>query len=414
MKCIHCDSDTNYRDRTANGGRCAACHHAFAFEPKTDPNRVADGFFQRCIKDVSADDTLYFTEHQLYYEFNRRLLARKTFGCGAASIAFLMLGAGGAAAASAIARQYHPHLPPLPEISPAFWTAALGGAAAVAVTGGTSPPNRKKPKKARYPKVSYNTFLSSYLERWHTVHGTIPKLLAPIVASSSREGGGVSPDVTAYSFDRALITERANTAAMLVANRFHFENNCAILSFDRRFPGGNRVPAILEMLRRNPNLSVFALHDASAQGMTLASRLREEAWFPNAASARIFDLGLRPRHAMDGRMLLAERSESQISVPAPVEALLTPEEAQWLRDGNSAEVAALRPARLMRSVFNGFAQANQFLSSSDSSFSGDSGSTSASDQLGIIYLHDAAYSSGFGPEDTMSSSTDSYMSDSFG
>src|SRR5688500_9744041 len=75
MRCIHCGSDTKYKDRrTIN--RCSACQHPFAFEPKTQMVGgvgIADGLFERVIKDVSGDGTVFFTEKQLWYEFNRRV-----------------------------------------------------------------------------------------------------------------------------------------------------------------------------------------------------------------------------------------------------------------------------------------------------------------------------------------------------
>ncbi|MES2464013.1 MAG: hypothetical protein V4671_25865, partial [Armatimonadota bacterium] len=88
MKCLHCGSDTKLKDRKANGGRCVGCSHRFAFEPTTDPLKVTDGLFQRCIAEVSGNGALFFTEKQLWYELNRRLLRKMThvptpFGIGA-------------------------------------------------------------------------------------------------------------------------------------------------------------------------------------------------------------------------------------------------------------------------------------------------------------------------------------------
>src|SRR5689334_22927712 len=95
MKCIHCDTDNTYKDRQSTGGpRCKKCLHPFAFEPKTDPLTISDTLFARAIKDVSANDTLSFTRKQLWYELNRRLLARKVLSCGAPALLLVMIGAG--------------------------------------------------------------------------------------------------------------------------------------------------------------------------------------------------------------------------------------------------------------------------------------------------------------------------------
>ena len=58
--------------------------------------------------------------------------------------------------------------------------------------------------------------------------------------------------------------------------------------------------------------------------------------------------------------------------------LLTPEEQSWLEGGNVAEVAALRPARLMRAVYQGFARARQL----DSEGGGD-----AAADTGFVWIH---------------------------
>lgn len=321
MKCIHCDSDTNYKDRVANGGQCAACRHRFAFEPKTDPLGVSDGLFQRVLKDVSADNTVFFTERQLWYELNRRKARRRFW------------------------------------VAPWGWVAGLSipliplGIGVIGVVVGAIGSNVARKKVPIYATIPRGEFQVKYLAKWIDAHGPIEKLLA----SPAPDAPSSAPpaEVAAYSFDRALVTEDADIAAMLVANNFHFENNCAILSRDG-YPFGN-ADTVLTMLRRNPQLAVFALHDASVEGCLLAHSLRDERWFPDT-SVRIFDLGLRPHHAR--RMLLSRRSES-IPCPPVLGQTLAPDEIRWLEEGSVAELATLRPARLMRAVYQGFARANQ-------------------------------------------------------
>src|SRR5256714_14539329 len=109
-------------------------------------------------------------------------------------------------------------------------------------------------------------------------HGNPEKLL-PAVDRNPPPAQALPPDVTSYSFDRAVVTDRAETAAMLVANNFHFENDCAVLSLDG-YPGA-MAPTILEMLKRNPQLHVFGVHDASPQGCLLPLQLRGPNWFPD-------------------------------------------------------------------------------------------------------------------------------------
>jgi hypothetical protein len=151
------------------------------------------------------------------------------------------------------------------------------------------------------------------------------------------------------------------------------------------YPYGT-AETILTMLRRNPQLKVFALHDATVQGCELPRTLRQEAWFPDPAIP-IIDLGLSPRHVQ--AMKLFTLTGTALAASPGVQAALAPEDAAWLGQGESAELAALRPARLMRAVYQGFARAN--LVGADAGGVGDGG---------VIWIYD--------------SGMDVYASDSFG
>lgn len=337
MKCIHCDSDTTYKVRSANGGRCGACGHAFAFEPKSNGLGVTDGLFQRVVKDVSGDGAIFFTERQLWYEFNRRLWRKAPNVTGGAALG-LASGFGGAF----LAVVAHSLIP--------FGLGLCGIAAGVVM--------HRRQKRAgpppRGPKLAFPEFSRNYLGRWATVHGPVPKLLPPHAPPAARPLPENAPDLTAYSFDRALVIDGTDLAAMLVANNFHFENNCAILSA-QGYPEGVAA-TIMTMLRRNPNLAVFALHDASPNSLRLPVGLRQEGWFPDPA-IRIIDLGLRPRHARQMGLLVLQTP--QATIPNEVRGPLDADEQQWLAAGCVAELAAMRPAKLMRAIYQGFARANQ-------------------------------------------------------
>jgi hypothetical protein len=308
---------------------------------------VTDGLFARCIQDVSSDNTLYFTERQLWYELGRRLM-RKTpnipppFGWGmAASAGVGVIGAF--------------------VLTPLVLIPAIAGMMGIGAWGANV--GRKNPV-ARANPISYSDFQSKYLQRWRAAHGEPAFLLranTPVNMESGETTGFDTsglPDVAQYSFDRALVCD-ADTAQMLVANRFHFENNCAVLSFDRRFPNPQaRFDTILQMLRRNPNLFVFALHDASVQGLAQPVRLRQAEWFPDPASAHIVDLGLRPRHIMKTNTPILTGQGGQ-TVSEFDFGGLTKDEVQWLSTGNIGELAALRPARIMRAAYQGFNKATE-------------------------------------------------------
>jgi DNA-directed RNA polymerase subunit RPC12/RpoP len=340
MKCIHCSTDNKYTDRSTTH-RCKACGHPFAFEPKTDPFQMNDPMFARAIKDVSADDTLFFTPRQMWYEVNRRLLKRPTLGCGSAVLIFLIGGS--------VVTQVHygaPLLIGVPGVAMAATAVKLK--------------SKTKSKKPRVPKMAWATFETNYLRKWTETHGAPAKMLTPPPAVRPTEpmppwSQHAAPDVTAYSFDRALIVQNAEIAALLVANNFHFENNCAILSLDG-YPFG-AADTIKTMLARNPALKVFALHDATIEGTQMGKTLRQSDWFPDT-SIPLIDLGLRPLHAIDGDLIIQNGMPRSFPVGVASTSLKA-EEIQWLEQGNTAELHTVRPHKLMRAIYQGFARAGQ-------------------------------------------------------
>ncbi len=302
VRCIYCRGDTNYKSRQRNGRRCDRCRRPFAFEPYGQSPKVTDQRFQNALRAVTGDGTLYFTRRQLWYEMNRRL-------------------------------DWPQQLPQGFRKGYLWLVSCFGGL----------------PR----PKLDYKRFIV-HLQQWERAHGPIERLLPAKNEPVHRQPDTIEPDLTLYSFDRALIVDRTETAAMLVANNFHFENNCALLSVHGYPP--DLTDTVMTMLRRNPQLQVFALHDASANGCRLPLLLRSEPWFPDPA-IRIHDLGLRPRHAHTlGLLTLSGSSRERLDEVAQ---LLTPEEVAWLQKGNRAELATLRPARLMRAIYQGFARSTK-------------------------------------------------------
>ncbi len=348
MKCIHCGEDSNFKDRSAKQA-CPKCGRKLAFEPTTDPLKVTDVFFDKAIKLVSSDKTLYFTERQLWYEFARRLAARPWWQVAlkAAGIVAVIAGI-------------------LSAMVQAIWPFALAAPVVLAISAAAFLDQRRR---QRQPAIPFENFSQAYLTKWIRAHGEIR--LLPESGPRFAQPAGTEPDLTAYSFDRAIVTAHAPIAAMLVANNFHFEHNCAVLSVDG-YPAG-RADTILSMLRRNPALTVYALHDASPAGCQLPFTLRRPEWFPDQATV-IFDLGLRPRHVTPKRWMMLQ--SYQAALTDEVRKLLTAREVAWLEAGHSVELAALRPAELMRATYRSIARSPQ---GADKKGEGDSG--------GGIWIH---------------------------
>ena len=135
---------------------------------------------------------------------------------------------------------------------------------------------------------------------------------------------------------------------MLVANRFHFEHNCAVLSRDG-YPEAIGE-TVKNMLRRNQQLTVFALHDASPDGCMLPLDLRGPEWFPEP-TVRVVDLGLRPETVR--RLRLPVLNEPVRRLPPRLAEILPPEGVEWLLAGNVTELASLRPAQVLRAAYDG-------------------------------------------------------------
>jgi hypothetical protein len=336
MKCIHCGTDTRGKDRASNGGRCEGCKHRFALEPLGDPLGVTDGQFHAAVQRVSGDGNVAFTDRQLWYELNRKWMRPVFWG---SAFPWLALGAGPAAAGLATAFSLNVAILPF-----SLAAGAIGLGAAVLLHRRA----RKRPPLTPPPRLSFERFLPDYVNKWREAHGPIRGLVDSRPAVPAAQLPSIAADVSAFSFDRAVVTDHWEMAAMLVANRFHFEHNCAVLSLDG-YPEATSE-TVKTMLRRNPQLTVFALHDASPEGCLLPLSLRGPDWFPDP-SVRVVDLGLRPETAR--RLRLPVLNHPVRRLPPRLAEILPQEEVEWLLAGNTAELATLRPAQVLRAAYDG-------------------------------------------------------------
>ncbi|HEY0016562.1 MAG TPA: hypothetical protein VGC13_09600 [Longimicrobium sp.] len=337
MKCIHCGKVSLQRERTNK--RCPGCGHRFAFDPPAGPRGVTDVAFQDAIDRVSGGGRLRFTARHLWHAVNGPLrMPPPPPGTGSFFPLFMLGVVLPVAAIALLAR-----LPIL------LFVAGQAGVIAVlakVVGAGAAHDRNMKYAEQLAPLLPFDLFLSHQLQLWREAHGDVPGLLPPREAGAAAEPPQLPAD--ALSWDRVVVTDRWETAQMLVANGFHLECGCAVLSVDG-YPECS-ADTVKEMLRRSPHLTVFALHDASADGCRLPLDVREPEWFP-APSVRVVDLGLRPETVKRLRLPAIPGRPWRLPDLSPrLDGLLHEEDVWWLGAGNVGELAAFPPEQVMRAA----------------------------------------------------------------
>ncbi len=351
MKCIKCGRDNNLKERTEHKGLCAQCKHPIVFDPKIHTVLpLTDIGVKKAIELISVNHTLQFTEKQLYYFLNNRIHQaeqQNTKGClivigvifSVLSVILLMLGL----------------------VSLPFLTGFLGfllfSILATIIFIFSSYRLRKRfgirvPNKTlKFPLDKFHALF----HRWQQVNGPVKGLLPP--TPPTLPPVTLSQEVTQYSFDRLIVTDRAAIAELLISNNFHFENNCAVLSIDR-YPS-NLFDTVIGMVRRNPDLKVFTLHDCSPTGVSLAHRVQTDpAWFAGQ-NVQVYDLGLLPRQLQERSAFInnSQQSAQQARrLSEKVRRNLQSEELKWLEEGNFVELESFAPLQLLKVVAMGLAK----------------------------------------------------------
>ena len=250
--------------------------------------------------------------------------------------------------------------------------------------------------------------LENWITRWESANGKIEKLLTPLGKESNEDATEtpreLNPEITNYSFDRAVICDRSEIARFLIANNFHFENNCAVLSVTG-YPK-DIFSTVLEMLKCNPNLNVYALHNCNSRGIQLNHHLATSPnWFRDER-VNIYDVGILPRQVFNGGDFFIRNSSQSgkeaKQLPQEIKNKLLPEELEWLEKGNLIELESLSPRRIIQTLTQAINNSRQ-LEMTGESLGGDSGEISAAESYILI--------SSFEEDNTRSSV---FASDSFG
>lgn len=348
MICIRCRRDSKHKDR--KNQVCPHCNGRFAFE-RGDP--ITDLLFQNALEAVSGAGRIRWGRDHLYYEICRRIRRRRD-----------PLGA------------YKVWLGPVAVI--AAWATVKFGAAnlivALLVAAALIWFGRMR---ARFVPLTKPQFQRLF-ERWCQAHGTPHGVLPPVQFNPAMTvkhrsvPTQIEPDIADYSFDRAVICDRADTVDLLIANNFHFENNCAVLSIDGYPP--EPFDTVKTMLKRNPRLLTVTLHDATPVGCRIAGIIAHDPqWF--GGKLKIIDLGLRPNHAGPLRGLYQRRTDAAIQAGGDI----TAAEARWF-DRYRLELAAFRPEDILKRLHRGLqAHADDDVSSGGTSNCGSFETSDSSD-----------------------------------
>ena len=422
MKCIQCYTDNNLQDRTANAGRCSNCNHAFVFEPTSmkDVN-FTDPFFAKAIVDISVNNTLFFTPKQLLYFLDKRL---KNNGPTLASLIVLYVSYGTWIATFFglalfllsvhffLKYKYYPfpflsyplvlilfnivflyylfNLSNSSKSSPKIRRSSATGLqllgifiSLIGVSYGVITNSliiygttafvglsafwigffqRKRLKNCSEVFLINSSQMLGWLDSWTIVNGSVWQLLPSVSNALPAPNILPDPDSTHYSFDRLVVCQNDEIAQVLIANNFHFENNCAILSISG-YP--QRIfETIMQMLRRNAELRVFAFHDCSPEGMKLANELRTNPrWFPDETIV-IVDIGLSPRQILAAKrdmFIQSSKNSAQASrsLPSSLRENLSKVELEWLDRGNFVELESFTPQQLIQVLNRSIANSQQ-------------------------------------------------------
>ncbi|TAE14650.1 MAG: hypothetical protein EAZ94_06590 [Oscillatoriales cyanobacterium] len=406
MKCIKCQTDNKLKERRANSYRCKKCNHQFVFGP-TYIRRltITDPMFAKAIADISVNDTLFFTPKQLFYLFEKRAKPTEYYGIYTIpsyliiniflgfflsiwisilfpewSIAFFVLmfasnvllikAIFNASRSTKYSYQKRQKLAKTLQVwgviilvagigwnllssSFSFFLASsILGMASIYLGNFKID---KKPTDSQEFTIDLN-LLQYWINKWTEINSSIAKMLPP--SRDTNQNATVSPDVSAYSFDRLVVCDSPEIAQFLIANNFHFENNCAVLSITG-YPQ-SIFDTTMEMLRRNPDLKVYALHDCTPKGIGLVNHLRTSPnWFADH-SAIIIDIGLLPKQILAGGgsmfVLSSEqnaRDAKQLS--SAIRQDLSAEELEWLELGNYVELESFSPQKMIQILNRGIA-----------------------------------------------------------
>jgi hypothetical protein len=198
----------------------------------------------------------------------------------------------------------------------------------------------------RRPLVSVSPMeFENMLERWTSVHGPMPGRLSARAFAEGPTDDDLAREIEDYAFEYLIVCDDDGIADVLLANGFHADNRCAVLSVSG-YPA-HAFETLMPLLRRRPPASVIAVHDADPEGCNLAARIADDPrWFGGVEAVQIVDAGLRPADAKPFRGLFLEGSVMNVATENTAI-----EEREWLSKFR-LELEAVRPRALLGVLAN--------------------------------------------------------------
>lgn len=344
MKCIECNTDRNLKERTANYGKCKN------FEPKQLYYQIGfkftDRFFAERIKNISVNSTLFFSERQFLYLCNLYCQTNSNALRSGLPIfmvivslstsflfAILEIDSGNPIAASL-----------------AVFVSIIFSIFAFQILQSTFTARSKKKLALTSEQIK------DLLNKWIAVNGKIEKLLSP--PKAEKKLNKINYDLNKYSFNRLIVCEKDEIAQFLIANNFHFENNCAIVSING-YPQ-KIFETVMQMVKRNRDLKIYAPHDASPDGIKILHTLKTNSdWFADI-NAVIYDLGLLPRQIFKSKNIFVRQSNSSALLAKKfadtLKDSLSDREIKFINEGKFIELESFTPQKLIQIVTLGIAK----------------------------------------------------------
>ncbi len=269
MKCPRCGS----REPIKEGAVCRVCTYFFTLNPNRAPY-ISDNEFKLAVGRLSGLGIRYYTYNQLYAAIHR-LARRNTRRRRIKGVVGLAIGL----IAVTLLLRYHIDS----GLGYAHWPSTLVFCIGfLGILGYAVRPIAVSHVSVVNAVSAFRT--SNALE--HLADGEHFSDSADVLID----------EVVLYAPERVLIVERNDLADMLLLNRFHVENKTMVLS-SYRYPTV-AFKALQDILNRFPDIPVFLLHDASAEGIRMKERLQADPKWPLHGKG-LHDLGLFPEEIKD-------------------------------------------------------------------------------------------------------------------